>query len=61
MAVVYEEFIRCSVCGCAEFKKEELLTFHKKILPRQSATMELSPLETRIVYVCVDHGHVLDK
>lgn len=52
MAIIMEEFIRCEKCGCPDFVKKEVYTFHKKLRPRFEKKTELDHLDKDIIYVC---------
>lgn len=51
MAVIYEDFIRCS-CGCADYKEEKTLTFNKSLLPRDSKLVQLPAMAYEYRYLC---------
>lgn len=63
MALVNEDFLRCTECGYPEFRKEEWYTFHRQVRARAAWEMssELPPLEKRVVYLCASCGHELEK
>lgn len=60
MAVIYEDFIRCS-CGESEFIEERRITLHKKILERTDKSQPLAAMDVQYVYACVGCGKILDK
>jgi hypothetical protein len=61
MAVVHEEFIRCS-CGCADFKEETVVTLPKGLQPRYINERETPQpaLERTINYYCAACGTKLN-
>lgn len=60
MAIMSEDFIRCE-CGSADFREETILTFHKAVLPRDSKTTKLVPMDSEYHYVCRSCGKELNK
>ena len=61
MAVIEEEFIRCSECDNPYFKKEERFIFHKLLRPRDDFHVELVALDTLYVYKCTKCGFELNR
>lgn len=55
MAVISEDFIRCSACGYPEFEKREVVTIPKGV-KREDKTISYPALETTVSYNCVVCG-----
>lgn len=61
MAIIQESFIRCGECGNPEFKESKRYMFHKTVRERDDKTKPLPPIEEKIVYVCTQCGHELNR
>lgn len=63
MAVISEDFLRCTKCSNNEFKKEESVVLPKNIKKRYQGetTVEFPAIETHIFYSCTECGQQLDK
>lgn len=51
MAVINEDFVRCEVCGNAEFEKKEIVTLPKG-LKRDGRSLSYPVLESEVRYFC---------
>lgn len=62
MAILNEEFLRCS-CGGADFRKEEIVTLPLKVKKRYGLERanELPILDKTVIYVCTSCLQQLDK
>lgn len=54
MPVIYEDFIRCTNCGSADFVEETVLTVSKLVKPRDSKQQVLETLSREYRYCCKD-------
>lgn len=63
MAIVSEDFIRCSACEGADFEKKEIITLPKGLKKRygNEEANELPILDKKIVYYCATCNSRLDK
>lgn len=61
MPLDYEDFVRCSNCGCPDFREETVVTVPKILKPRVNKAAELEAADRHVRYMCIECNLELDR